>query len=264
MRTTVSVARETSSRPGQQFGSSPIENYARIRTTIDARRPRRNIHVADLSETAGSDDVATVMGSNPRVSPRRDSPGQGTSADAPSVPSYISSVMATASQTSLSVGNLYHILGALRSRQDELSHAIETFAPVAPLAEEDMLARLRPADVSDVEWSSASSPLSSSVLSQIEFLASPLPRIQTTVERDGGHQDAVASSIPSGPGDNLPFIPLEKCIVCFDGPVNATFVHGATGHTVCCLRCARRFACDGMSCPVCRQTFTSVIQNFGA
>mmetsp|Transcript_81825 Transcript_81825/g.227903 ORF Transcript_81825/g.227903 Transcript_81825/m.227903 type:complete len:592 (-) Transcript_81825:92-1867(-) len=52
------------------------------------------------------------------------------------------------------------------------------------------------------------------------------------------------------------------CIVCTDAPAVATFVHGFTGHTACCLSCAWELERRGSSCPVCRQPFSSIIRNF--
>lgn len=56
----------------------------------------------------------------------------------------------------------------------------------------------------------------------------------------------------------------SSCIVCVRAPAVATFVHGLTGHTACCLHCAQEVQRRGCVCPVCRQHFTSVIRNFVA
>lgn len=54
------------------------------------------------------------------------------------------------------------------------------------------------------------------------------------------------------------------CIVCMERPVNATFIHGHTGHTACCLGCALALQVRGETCPVCRREFSSVIRNYMA
>jgi len=54
------------------------------------------------------------------------------------------------------------------------------------------------------------------------------------------------------------------CVVCAEAAAVATFVHGATGHTACCVRCAREVQRRGRSCPVCRRRFQAVIRNFNA
>jgi len=52
------------------------------------------------------------------------------------------------------------------------------------------------------------------------------------------------------------------CLVCQVEPRNATFVHQGTGHTVCCLNCAKLVANSKKGCPVCRRNIDTVIQNF--
>lgn len=59
----------------------------------------------------------------------------------------------------------------------------------------------------------------------------------------------------------------EKCVLCSTNRVNATFVHGITGHEVCCIDCARRitepsFAPPPAPCPVCRKPIDRVIEIF--
>eukprot|EP00929_Paragymnodinium_shiwhaense_P087591 TRINITY_DN47728_c0_g1_i1.p1 TRINITY_DN47728_c0_g1~~TRINITY_DN47728_c0_g1_i1.p1 ORF type:complete len:454 (-),score=76.42 TRINITY_DN47728_c0_g1_i1:368-1729(-) len=54
----------------------------------------------------------------------------------------------------------------------------------------------------------------------------------------------------------------QVCIVCASRRANATFVHGNTGHTTCCMRCAREIQRRGNACPVCRAPFTMIIHNF--
>jgi len=52
------------------------------------------------------------------------------------------------------------------------------------------------------------------------------------------------------------------CLVCQTVPRNATFVHQGTGHTVCCLECAKLIERTKNVCPVCRRHIDTVIQNF--
>ncbi|CAK0843667.1 unnamed protein product [Prorocentrum cordatum] len=55
------------------------------------------------------------------------------------------------------------------------------------------------------------------------------------------------------------------CVVCAEAAAVATFVHGATGHTACCVPCAEELQRRrDLRCPVCRQPFTSVIRTFSA
>lgn len=59
-------------------------------------------------------------------------------------------------------------------------------------------------------------------------------------------------------------MPVErgKCLICIDAVADATFVHGETGHTVCCLSCAKEVEQQADTCPMCRQPFLLVIRNF--
>jgi len=54
-----------------------------------------------------------------------------------------------------------------------------------------------------------------------------------------------------------------ECIICMLAPADATFVHGETGHTVCCLSCAKRVKLQQGTCPTCRMPIESVIRCFG-
>lgn len=79
----------------------------------------------------------------------------------------------------------------------------------------------------------------------------------------------VASAVSLTQSDELPVAELlapgqAVCIVCVKAAAVATFVHGLTGHTACCLRCAQEVQRRGNACPVCRQDFTAVIRNFVA
>ena len=54
----------------------------------------------------------------------------------------------------------------------------------------------------------------------------------------------------------------EMCVVCLTQPRNASFVHGETGHQVCCLSCADKWRATKKKCPVCREKIQMVIKNF--
>lgn len=55
---------------------------------------------------------------------------------------------------------------------------------------------------------------------------------------------------------------LESCISCMQQKPNAVFVHGSSGHVVCCLECAKSIQRRKMSCPLCRSKVERVIQLF--
>lgn len=67
-----------------------------------------------------------------------------------------------------------------------------------------------------------------------------------------------SQSAESAPPENT--VPL--CIVCLDSPVNATLVHGESGHSCCCLDCATEIKSRGMPCPVCRAPVDLAIRNY--
>ena len=54
----------------------------------------------------------------------------------------------------------------------------------------------------------------------------------------------------------------EDCIVCMDAKKNATFIHGTSGHTACCLPCAQMVLANHGKCSICMQPIEKVIQNF--
>eukprot|EP00039_Didymoeca_costata_P001718 m.54517 g.54517 ORF g.54517 m.54517 type:complete len:508 (-) comp10933_c0_seq2:1021-2544(-) len=54
----------------------------------------------------------------------------------------------------------------------------------------------------------------------------------------------------------------DGCIVCFDAPVEATFVHGDTGHHIACMRCAQLIMQRDKLCPFCRKVCDTVIRSF--
>lgn len=52
------------------------------------------------------------------------------------------------------------------------------------------------------------------------------------------------------------------CMICLERVVNATFVHGNTGHTCCCYTCASTLGRRRPTCPICRAPIERVIYNF--
>jgi len=65
--------------------------------------------------------------------------------------------------------------------------------------------------------------------------------------------------------DNEPVMEDDEgslCMVCLTAPRNATFVHQGTGHTICCLECAKLVESTKKVCPICRRKIDTVIQNF--
>ena len=54
----------------------------------------------------------------------------------------------------------------------------------------------------------------------------------------------------------------EPCIICLEKPKTTSFVHGITGHQVCCHRCAKRLKRRGQPCPVCRRPIEKVTRNY--
>ncbi|CAD7946008.1 unnamed protein product [Amoebophrya sp. A120] len=57
-----------------------------------------------------------------------------------------------------------------------------------------------------------------------------------------------------------------QCVTCLAEKSDlATFVHGSTGHTVCCYACANKIYYSRQPlCPICRDPIQAVIQTFGA
>mmetsp|Transcript_53168 Transcript_53168/g.78913 ORF Transcript_53168/g.78913 Transcript_53168/m.78913 type:complete len:224 (+) Transcript_53168:175-846(+) len=55
---------------------------------------------------------------------------------------------------------------------------------------------------------------------------------------------------------------VRVCIMCFSQPVDSTFVHGVTGHSICCFECAQQVCNRNKICPVCRQRVDIAIRNF--
>ena len=48
-------------------------------------------------------------------------------------------------------------------------------------------------------------------------------------------------------------VPTDLCKVCVTRPRNASFIHGDTGHQVCCFECASRLKNEKERCPECRK-----------
>ena len=48
------------------------------------------------------------------------------------------------------------------------------------------------------------------------------------------------------------------CNICLSGSKNATFIHGTTAHTCCCIMCARQMS----KCPICREPIEKIVTNF--
>jgi hypothetical protein len=65
-----------------------------------------------------------------------------------------------------------------------------------------------------------------------------------------------------GPNPRYLVITPTRCVVCMENPMDATLVHGDTGHICCCLRCAHGLQSAGFSCPVCREPIAAVIRHF--
>ena len=55
-----------------------------------------------------------------------------------------------------------------------------------------------------------------------------------------------------------------SCVVCFKAPINATIVHGETGHVCCCVGCAKQLQAMRQPCPLCREPIAAVVRNFHA
>lgn len=81
---------------------------------------------------------------------------------------------------------------------------------------------------------------------------------------DMGAAEATPATGSSARIDTHPLPNQALCLICTELPAVATFVHGATGHTACCLACAQEVQRRQETCPVCRQRFSSVIRNFTA
>lgn len=56
----------------------------------------------------------------------------------------------------------------------------------------------------------------------------------------------------------------KLCVVCMEASADATFVHGDSGHQVCCHTCASSIKSSTGKCPICNQMIEAVIRHFGA
>ena len=52
-----------------------------------------------------------------------------------------------------------------------------------------------------------------------------------------------------------------KCSVCLVKVANATLMHGITGHTCCCMPCARVLEQHCLPCPLCREPIAQVVMD---
>jgi len=55
-----------------------------------------------------------------------------------------------------------------------------------------------------------------------------------------------------------------QCIICQEKTINSTFVHGNSGHSLCCYPCAQNIfnQKEDPQCPICRQNLDQVILNY--
>lgn len=71
----------------------------------------------------------------------------------------------------------------------------------------------------------------------------------------------VGVSTPSeNPSASMDTETPETCISCMQRKPNAVFVHGHTGHVVCCLECSENVHRRKMTCPLCRMKIDRVIR----
>lgn len=52
----------------------------------------------------------------------------------------------------------------------------------------------------------------------------------------------------------------DKCIICVLNEKNAVFLHGESGHQVCCFGCASRVKNQDGKCPLCRERIDKVVR----
>ena len=80
-------------------------------------------------------------------------------------------------------------------------------------------------------------------------------RAEASVENDIGENQKISKGVyEKGQAD--------VCIICLSQPRNASFVHGHTGHQVCCIDCAEKMKATKKRCPVCRKKIQLVVKNF--
>jgi hypothetical protein len=56
--------------------------------------------------------------------------------------------------------------------------------------------------------------------------------------------------------------PVKRCVVCEEKYCDSTFVHGESGHSVCCYSCAKYIEGNDKRCPICRENISKVILNY--
>ena len=84
---------------------------------------------------------------------------------------------------------------------------------------------------------------------------------QKTPSIDSLASPVAVPPIPSS-ASKTPSSETPDCIICFERHKNATFIHGRTGHTCCCIECAEDILRRRLPCPICRQPISTVIENF--
>jgi hypothetical protein len=68
---------------------------------------------------------------------------------------------------------------------------------------------------------------------------------------------------PAGDTEDAKQPGIGLCIVCMEQSAVATFVHGFTGHTVCCMRCGQKVLnTKERLCPVCKKPVERMIRNY--
>jgi hypothetical protein len=157
-----------------------------------------------------------------------------------------------AHESSEAVGVQHVIAGSIIEESREASDISATaMEPVSPLEQPSA------ADLSH-EWSELTSavrqvpPQNSSPEEVFRYEAPLEGDVEATADEMALAASASASQVH---GQAL-------CIVCVKAVADATFVHGLTGHTACCLSCAQEVQRRCHTCPVCRLPFTAVIRNF--
>lgn len=53
----------------------------------------------------------------------------------------------------------------------------------------------------------------------------------------------------------------DLCLICFERPRDASFVHGDSAHSNCCFACASQQDAMGRPCPTCRLPIEKVVKN---
>lgn len=155
-----------------------------------------------------------------------------------------------ANESSEAVGVQHVIAASIMEEHSEASDLPATATGSGPLLEQPS------ASDSPFEWSE----LTSDVRQVLPQNSSPEEVLRYERPLEGGadataNQTALEANASQVHGQ-------ATCIVCVKAVADATFVHGLTGHTACCMPCAQEVERRGHSCPVCRSPFTAVIRNF--